>query len=733
MAYAHHKYCGTQRSISTIADKIMDDSQNIRDLLDSSFMSSISSLETSSQLSITSTLNNESTNSVFTSASNSPVQINPISTTSTTKIASKSSIKRKLMSDTGEYTLVPQEGKSEVWKKFRKVLNVVENIDDPDSPEQISTGFIACINCKDLYGQNSSTATLSRHRCNLGVGSKEKIDAYFEIMNKKKKDIPKKLKDETIEKCVKYCCMDIKPMYSIEGEGFKQFGQFLLDVGAKYGKIDIADILPHPTTVSRHIETTTKELRNNIFKDLFFIIEKKYCASTCDLWTDDFRRNSYMSITLHYIDDNWELNNRLLHTGQFPMNESKTGDNIRRFLYNFFFQISDAANKPCSNDLMSSITFVTDQGSNMLSALRNTNRLNCSAHLLNTVLRNLFDMKYLEQEEDGNKPLEPVITLLTECKQLVRFMKSTGKNGELCKGLVQEVETRWNTRFLMLQSVQNALPQIIQIHGENFNRIQNIDTELLTEITQFLEPFKKASDELEGDKRPTIQKVVLYQLLLKKHLQTYSNLRENIYSNAEELTINSILQKLGKRGLEFMDTKFKLAQEHEIAVFLFPKFKSLKMFSETDKARIIGNIELKLLRIDLEEDNRHTNLQEVNNITARNPNPSGNSTFSEWEDDENDIDQSRNYPRYKKEVEDYKNKYFEVQDDNILEFWNNQKYIFPLLSILAKQILAIPASSASSERSFSVAGRVIEERRSCLGGNTVDGILFLNNHFNSQK
>ncbi|KAL4126594.1 hypothetical protein QTP88_010806 [Uroleucon formosanum] len=553
-------------------------------------MSSISSLETSSQLSITSTLNNESTNSVFTSASNSPVQINPISTTSTTKIASKSSIKRKLMSDTGEYTLVPQEGKSEVWKKFRKVLNVVENIDDPDSPEQISTGFIACINCKDLYGQNSSTATLSRHRCNLGVGSKEKIDAYFEIMNKKKKDIPKKLKDETIEKCVKYCCMDIKPMYSIEGEGFKQFGQFLLDVGAKYA---------------------------------------------------------------------------LIYSTQY---------------YGF-----------------------------------------------------LFDMKYLEQEEDGNKPLEPVITLLTECKQLVRFMKSTGKNGELCKGLVQEVETRWNTRFLMLQSVQNALPQIIQIHGENFNRIQNIDTELLTEITQFLEPFKKVSDELEGDKRPTIQKVVLYQLLLKKHLQTYSNLRENIYSNAEELTINSILQKLGKRGLEFMDTKFKLAQEHEIAVFLFPKFKSLKMFSETDKARIIGNIELKLLRIDLEEDNRHTNLQEVNNITARNPNPSGNSTFSEWEDDENDIDQSRNYPRYKKEVEDYKNKYFEVQDDNILEFWNNQKYIFPLLSILAKQILAIPASSASSERSFSVAGRVIEERRSCLGGNTVDGILFLNNHFNSQK
>jgi len=52
----------------------------------------------------------------------------------------------------------------------------------------------------------------------------------------------------------------------------------------------------------------------------------------------------------------------------------------------------------------------------MISALRNNNRINCSAHLLNTVLRNLFDTKYLEHEEDGNKPLEPVITLLIECK-----------------------------------------------------------------------------------------------------------------------------------------------------------------------------------------------------------------------------------------------------------------------------------------------------------------------------
>lgn len=83
---------------------------------------------------------------------------------------------------------------------------------------------------------------------------------------------------------------------------------------------------------------------------------------------------------------------------------------------------------------------------------------------------------------------------------------------------------------------------------------------------------------------------------------------------------------------------------------------------------------------------------------------------------------------YKKEIKNYKNKYFDIQDDNLLEFWKNQKPNFSLLCILTNQILV---SSASSEQTFSVARKVIEERRSCSGGSTVDDILFLNNYFKS--
>lgn len=521
-------------------------------------------------------------------------------------------------------------------------------------------------------------------------------------------------------------------MSAINGEGFKSFGQFLLDTGTTFGRTNITDILPHPTTISRHIQKTAKEIRNELFKYIYVSIKKKLCASTCDMWTDNYRKNSYMSITLHYIDSNWELDNRLLMTGQFPSYEAKTGENIKRFMYNFFFQISESANE-VNDDLMSCVTFVTDQGSNMLSALGNYNRLNCCARLLNTVLRNLFDIKFLEQEEFGIKPLEPILTLMVECKNLVKYMKSSGRNCELSKGLVQEVETRWNTRLLMFQSIHKALPEIIQIHGEHFGRIKNINTHLLEKIIQFLDPFKKASDDLEGDKCPTIHKAILYQHLLKKHLKKYADFRINMCNSDEEPTTDSILQILGKQGLKLMDSKFQLFNEHEIAVFLSPKFKSLKMFSEDDKARIYQHIEVKLLQIELEENSDPNSLLPKERDVPQNS--SGSTPFSEWEDAENDSEYSENVPKYKKELEEYKQKYFEfdVKEDNVLTFWKNQMFNFPYLSILAKQIFAIPASSASSERSFSTAGRVVEERRSCLSGSTVDAILFLNNHLNNLK
>jgi len=44
---------------------------------------------------------------------------------------------------------------------------------------------------------------------------------------------------------------------------------------------------------------------------------------------------------------------------------------------------------------------------------------------------------------------------------------------------------------------------------------------------------------------------------------------------------------------------------------------------------------------------------------------------------------------------------------------------------VVRGLLEVPATSTSSERFFSLAGRTLEERRSQLSGPSVDGLLFL--------
>lgn len=42
-----------------------------------------------------------------------------------------------------------------------------------------------------------------------------------------------------------------------------------------------------------------------------------------DMWTDDFRKIHYLSITCHYVTENFELIGKNLTTATFPVDEKK--------------------------------------------------------------------------------------------------------------------------------------------------------------------------------------------------------------------------------------------------------------------------------------------------------------------------------------------------------------------------------------------------------------------------
>ena len=70
---------------------------------------------------------------------------------------------------------------------------------------------------------------------------------------------------------------------------------------------------------------------------------------------------------------------------------------------------------------------------------------------------------------------------------------------------------------------------------------------------------------------------------------------------------------------------------------------------------------------------------------------------------------------------------------DLLSWWKEHTSDFPNLSLIARNILCIPASSAASERDFSTAGFDIQERRTSLHPDTVDDILFLHSNLAIKK
>ncbi|KAK3108517.1 hypothetical protein FSP39_009667 [Pinctada imbricata] len=66
------------------------------------------------------------------------------------------------------------------------------------------------------------------------------------------------------------------------------------------------------------------------------------------------------------------------------------------------------------------------------------------------------------------------------------------------------------------------------------------------------------------------------------------------------------------------------------------------------------------------------------------------------------------------------------ENQTLLQWWMQNESVYPHVSILAKKYLAIPASSVPSERVFSLAGILINKKRSRLSPDNVDLFIFLN-------
>jgi hypothetical protein len=73
------------------------------------------------------------------------------------------------------------------------------------------------------------------------------------------------------------------------------------------------------------------------------------------------------------------------------------------------------------------------------------------------------------------------------------------------------------------------------------------------------------------------------------------------------------------------------------------------------------------------------------------------------------------------------------ENDDVLGFWSNHSQCFPVISTIVRDIFAIPASNTMLERLFSISKDTITDKRTRLGTEKIDRLLFLRKNLNILK
>jgi hypothetical protein len=354
---------------------------------------------------------------------------------------------------------------------------------------------------------------------------------------------------------------------------------------------------------------------------------------------------------------------------------------------------------------------VTDNASSMCSCARQFSssfHVPCAAHTLQLAVNSGLKIQAIEN-------------VLEKCRKLVGHFKHSTKdigilneiqlqeslNTKIKKPLklVQDVSTRWNSTFFMLNRIKKLkLPLKRFLVEKDYPWIlTNTEWNLIDDLGGLLEKFKEVTEIISAEKYPTLSILFPCIELMKAHLRNYV---------PKTRKVKSVQQEIKKEISTRWSYKSKEMEPALIATALDPRYKNLDFVSkEKVKEMIWKLVEQEFYALENDVHPEETIPQK------KKPKLSILALFTK----ENNQDELM---RYKKEQQI-------KEEEDPLEWWRKNKRSYKVLARLARQYLAIPATSAPSERLFSSAGNVISKLRSSLDPETASMLIVL--HENSKE
>ena len=468
----------------------------------------------------------------------------------------------------------------------------------------------------------------------------------------------------------------------------------------------------HRGTISRHTTHEADQIRRDIYS--IILSAKEYCFSfsfTSDMWRN-LALDSFISLAQHFITDDGEYI-KLVPFCEFFGKRKHTGLNMK-------ISLEDLIKALQLEDEKFEKNIVLDNAANNKCAIRLSPSLIghwCANHTLQLAVNDTMKAEVLTI---------PVKRVSNKCKEVAKFVRmSEQRNNELkvaCRKKEikyklpkKQMPVRWNSQEANINSVvrlRHALQFLMFNTAEGWDDEKHCLTvqefKLGETMVKVLEPAKIATKQWEKDLTPSIHLVIREVFNIQGAMADFKKSTDKYIASFAEALGKNVELRFPNCGTDtliycvahMLDPAFKGAILHEFdGAYVRAKEEIIKLGSRHDvtektKAPVAVSTETEessaeedltpAQRLLLRQQKRHPSAEMVAAIPSQPTN-------------------------LRRELDEYLMMETGAGDsdtEEILSWWVRKKKLFPILFQVVRMVLAIPASSSTSERVFSQGTKV---------------------------
>ncbi|GKV25108.1 hypothetical protein SLEP1_g34601 [Rubroshorea leprosula] len=457
-----------------------------------------------------------------------------------------------------------------------------------------------------------------------------------------------------------------------------------------------------------------------VFQEVFRSMQEDVRASlehvssklsvSLDFWTS-YEQNFYMSVTCHWIDENWSFHNVLLDICRVPYPHGGTE------IYNSLVRVLKTYN--IENRVLSCTHDNSQNAHHACQTLKEVFDVQkvgpfcyipCAARTLSVII------------DDGLRTTKPIIPKIRE------FIQELNASLEMSEDFIQltagyeegnwrfplDTSSRWSGNYQMLDIVCKAgksMDGVIRKYEEALGRLLLLsaaEKSVVNIVHAYLEPFYKTTNNICENKVPTVGLVLFFM----DHISETIALCRESHQNPDWL--KSAAEEMAKKVSNYNSQVCNIFTY--ITTILDPRIKNELIPDSLNSENYLEKARAHFLR------NYYTGHYSsmTGGYSAQDSEDGGSVSFAEQ------IARKKrraSMSNASDELTQYLSEPPAPIQTDVLEWWKVNSTRYPRLSMMARDFLAMQANSVMPEELFCTKGDEIDKQRFCMPHDSTQAIL----------